>query len=190
MKKIALTIAMTFGALTAFAQEAAGTSDNADTNTPEALPTAQCKPCPKGMQCDGTAWVDIEAITIEAENGDPIAQYAIAYITDNGLGGTTKDPEKADGLYKKALPGLQKAAEKGHPIACRALCRMYAEGKGVDKDAAKAEQFMKQCKECCKTHGGMKGWRKHHGCHGCTPAGCTKSGKPADSDEFSTSGNM
>lgn len=114
------------------------------------MPTATCCKTDKGISCDDSQWVDIETITIEAANGDPIAQYAVAYITDNGMNNTPKDPEKAHGMYASALPGLEKAAKDGDPKACRALARMYAEGKGVDKDPAMAEKYMKMCKKHCR----------------------------------------
>lgn len=161
MKNIVCTIAM---AMCGFAAVAADEPATTAATTEPAMPTAQCSPCPKGLQCDGTAWVDVETLTIEAANGDPIAQYAIAYITDNGTGDTPKDPEKARQLYKDALPGLQKAAEKGHPVACRALSRMYAEGKGVDKDDAKAAEYLKECKKACK---GKHNCKDKDCCKGC-----------------------
>lgn len=114
--------------------------------------TACSDPCcqnnAEGSQCGNSCWLDIETITIEAANGDPIAQYAIAWITDNGTGDTPADPEKAKDMYSKALPGLEKAAKEGNPTACAALAHMYATGKGVEKDPEKAREIMKWCKEC------------------------------------------
>lgn len=179
MKNIAFTIAMAMSGLAAFAADEPTTTSASE----QAMPTAQCSPCPAGMQCDGTAWVDVETLTIEAANGDPIAQYAIAYITDNGVGDTPKDPDKAQQLYKDALPGLQKAAEKGHPIACRALSRMYAEGKGVDKDDAKAAEYMKDCKKACQ-HKCKHCWKDKDSCKDkdCCK-GCGKKPIPAPAEQ-------
>ena len=50
------------------------------------------------------------------------------------------------------LAWMEKAAEEGHPAACRALAHMYAEGKGVEKNPEKAEKYMKMYKELCKKH--------------------------------------
>lgn len=157
MKNIAFTIAMALCGVAAYAAD----EPTATATTDQGMPCAHCKPCPKAAQCDGTAWVDIETLTIEAANGDPIAQYAVAYITETGMGDTPKDPEKAQELYKQALPGLKEAAEKGHPVACRALSHMYAEGKGVDTDKAKAAEYMKDCAKA--SHGKCK----HHGWKDC-----------------------
>ena len=145
MKTIAIMTAVALSGLTAMSAE---TTSSTDSMT--ATPTATCNSSDKGIQCDDTAWLNVETVTIEAANGDPIAQYAIAYITDNGINNTPKDPEKAQALYSQALPGLEKAAKDGDPNACRALARMYAEGKGVEKDSAKAEEYLKQCRECSK----------------------------------------
>jgi len=145
MKTIAIMTAVALSGLTAMSAETTSSTDNMT-----ATPTATCSGSDKGIQCDDTAWLNVETVTIEAANGDPIAQYAIAYITDNGINNTPKDPEKAQALYSQALPGLEKAAKDGDPNACRALARMYAEGKGVEKDSAKAEEYLKQCRECSK----------------------------------------
>jgi TPR repeat protein len=52
-----------------------------------------------------------------------------------------QDPEKAKEMYSKAVPGLEKAAADGDASACCALANMYATGKGVDKDEAKAKEI-------------------------------------------------
>lgn len=115
---------------------------------------AECKTDCKGKECKTDklpqeCWLDIETITLEAANGDPLAQYTIAYLTDQGVN-IPKDPEKAKEMYTKAAPGLMTAAAKGHPAASFALAHMYANGKGVEKDANKAAQYHKWAKLCCK----------------------------------------
>lgn len=115
---------------------------------------AECKTDCKDKKCKKDRrpqqyWLDIETITIEAENGDPLAQYTIAYLTDQGVN-IPKDPEKAKEMYTKAAPGLMAAAAKGHPAASYALAHMYAEGKGVEKDADKAARYHNWAKQCCK----------------------------------------
>ena len=102
------------------------------------------------------AWLDIETVTVEAANGDPIAQYTVAYLTEIGNDQTAPDSEKAREWYAKSLPGLEKAAEEGHPAACLALARMYAQGKGVEKNTEKAEKYMKMYKEICKERRSQK----------------------------------
>lgn len=147
MKTIALMTAVALSGLTAI---------GADTDTTSSTPTTRDTTTPGitcqnegkgGVTCDGTYWLNIDTVTLAAANGDPIAQYAIAYITENGINGTPKDPEKAQGLYTQALPGLTTAANEGNPTACRALAHMYAHGKGVDKDEQKSREFMEKCKE-------------------------------------------
>ena len=147
MKTIAL---MTAVALSGFALGA--TTDTTTTTTPTTsdttTPSISCQRDGKGgVSCDGNYWLNIDTVTLAAANGDPIAQYAIAYITENGINGTQKDPEKAQGLYTQALPGLTSAANNGNPTACRALAHMYAHGKGVTKDEQKSREFMEKCKE-------------------------------------------
>lgn len=85
-----------------------------------------------------------------SSNGNPIAQYVIAWITDNGLNNEPADPEKAKGMYTQALPGLEKAAAEGDPAACCALAKMYATGKGVEKNPEKAKELMERCKQLMK----------------------------------------
>lgn len=124
----------------------------ADDKTKEAA--VECKTDCKGKECKAEklpqeCWLDIETITVEAENGDPLAQYTIAYLTDQGVN-IPKDEAKAKEMYGKAAPGLMTAAAKGHPAASYALAHMYAEGKGVEKDANKAAQYYKWAKHCSK----------------------------------------
>lgn len=111
--------------------------------------TAPCVKDAKGIRCGDSAWLDMQTVTVEAANGDPIAQYTVAYMTDNGVD-TPQDSAKAAEWYAKALPGLQKAADKGHAGACRALHHMYSEGKGVEKNADMAAKYKAMCDECCK----------------------------------------
>ena len=146
MKKTILMTTLAFGSLTAM-----GATDTTMT-TPgggdATTPGITYKNDGSGVSCDETYWINVDTMTLAAANGDPIAQYAIAYITENGLSGASKDPEKASALYEHALPGLKKAADDGNPTACRALAHMYTHGKGVTKDEAKGREFMQKCKEC------------------------------------------
>lgn len=145
MKTITLIMVAAAGSLAA---------NGADTTPAEtSCPAADTACCPQNTDntaCTDNCWLDIETITIEAANGNPIAQYAIAWLTENGVSDTPKDPEKAKDMYSKALPGLEKAAREGNPTACYALANMYATGKGVEKDPAKAKEIMQWCKDCNK----------------------------------------
>lgn len=148
---------LTAVALCGYAAMGADNTTTSTTTTDSTTPGITCKNGGKdGVSCDGAYWLNIDTVTLAAANGDPIAQYAIAYITENGINGTPKDPDKAQALYTQALPGLQSSAEQGNPTACRALAHMYAHGKGVDKDEAKARHFMQKCKEHCKKNCGKK----------------------------------
>lgn len=144
MKTIAIMTAVALSGLYAFGADhsTSTTSTTGDTTTPGITRDSN-----GGVTCDGSYWLNIDTVTLAAANGDPIAQYAIAYITENGINGTPKDPEKAQTLYTQALPGLTSAANDGNPTACRALAHMYAHGKGVDKDEQKSREFMEKCKE-------------------------------------------
>lgn len=145
MKTIALMTAVALSSLAAIGAESKSTPAQADN---AAAAKTACTDN-QNSACCGECEVDVETITLLAENGDPIAQYTIAWITDNGTPSTPAAPEKAQGMYAKALPGLEKAAKEGDPKACYALAHMYAQGKGVAKDPEKAKSLMKWCKECC-----------------------------------------
>lgn len=134
----------------------------ADTTTPSTTPsTTSCAPCsmdcpPPTSMADGSVqscgqeWLNVETVTIEAANGDPVAQYTLAYLTDTGTQ-MPQDTEKAAAMYTAARPGLEQAAKAGSPAACRALAHMCMTGKGCEKDADKAKMYMDKCKQCCTT---------------------------------------
>lgn len=142
MKTFAMMTAVALGSLAAM-----GADTPTTTSTDTTTPGISCRKDGKGVSCDGTYWIDVDTLTLAAANGDPIAQYAVAYITENGINGTPKDPDKAQAMYTQAFPGLKEAADNGNPTACRALAHMYAHGKGVDKDEAKSRDFMQKCKD-------------------------------------------
>lgn len=152
MKKIALTTTVVLLSLVNLAQA----DDIANAPAPADCCKKCCtKPCDKSTPAEDSKpqeWLNIETVTLEAANGDPIAQYTVAYLTETGNDKTAPDAEKAKEWYTKSLPGLEKAAAEGHPAACRALAHMYAEGKGVEKNPEKAEKYMKMYKELCKKH--------------------------------------
>lgn len=137
------------------------------TDTATVVTTATTVPPPAGTKdCGMLGWLHVDTITAEAANGDPVAQFTVAYLTDNGLADMPQDTGKAAGLYAAALPGLEKAADEGNAHACRALAHMYEHGKGVDKDPAKAAHYKAMCEKCCKDKDGK----------------CCKDAKPADCD--------
>lgn len=118
----------------------------------------------------------VETITVAAANGDPIAQYILASMTEAGQG-VTQDAAKAAEMYATAVPSLQKAADEGNPRACKVLARAYAEGKGVTPDPVKAEAYMKKAKECRAKKGCCKGKKGHK--HGAPHACCVPAPSPA-----------
>ncbi|MBE6419696.1 MAG: hypothetical protein E7031_06135 [Akkermansiaceae bacterium] len=143
MKKIALFSVVALSSAVAI---------GAEENSSEPSAAKQNAPCCAADKdaADDECWLDVETITVEAANGDPIAQYTIAWLTDTGMNNVQQDTEKAKGMYAEALPGLEKAAAAGDPAACCALANMYANGKGVEKDEAKAKELMQRCKELIK----------------------------------------
>lgn len=129
------TTLLTLAALSASIAFAASGSD-----TKDGVPTADVKNGTPSYQYGDNEWADVETITVQAANGDPIAQYVIAWILDEGAG-VPQDKKAADTWYKKAAPGLQKKADKGDKAACHALSAMYKNGKGVDQDESKAAEL-------------------------------------------------
>ena len=111
--------------------------------------TPICSMSDSGIRCGDATWVNIDTVTLEAANGNPIAQYTIAYMTDNGIS-MPQDSEKAQEMYAEALPALEKAAKDGHAGACRALCQMYTDGKGVEKSLEMAAMYKGMWNNCCK----------------------------------------
>ncbi len=144
MKKTALISAIMLSGTAAYSAETPAETTQA------AEPAACCPQTADNQQCGDECWLDIETITVEAANGNPIAQYVIAWVTDNGLNNEPADPEKAKAMYAEALPGLEKAAAEGDPSACCALAKMYATGKGVEKNPEKAKELMERCKQLMK----------------------------------------
>ena len=144
MKKTALISAIMLSGTAAYSAETPAETTQA------AEPAACCPQTADNQQCGDECWLDIETITVEAANGNPIAQYVIAWVTDNGLNNEPADPEKAKAMYAEALPGLEKAAAEGDPSACCALAMMYATGKGVEKNPEKAKELMERCKQLMK----------------------------------------
>ena len=161
MKKLVLT---TTAVLLGFTQWNQAAEDPGRNTTPATPATTCCgskdckdttckSPCSKadkGVQCGEEAWLDIETVTLEAENGDPIAQYTVAYLIEADDIPADNKADKSAAWYAKSLPGLEKAAAEGSATACRALAHMYAEGKGVEKNPEMAHKYMKMYKECCK----------------------------------------
>ncbi len=157
MKTTAFMMTVAFFSL--YAQASDCTSTNSSTPKASECPTPMIKEC-GGVQGCGQEWADIETVTVAAASGEPIAQFIIAYITENDPSMAANKGMAAD-MYSKALPGLQKAAKDGNKKACRALAHMYATGSGVEKNPEMAKQYMKECGDCC---GSAK----------CQPDGCMK----------------
>ncbi len=157
MKTTAFIATVTLLGMQAFA--------SADTTTPTSTPsdtkcpTTCCTPdqtcCPTttpqgSVQSFGQEWLNVETITLEAANGDPIAQYTLAYLTDTG-NQVPQDKDKAAEMYAAAKPGLEKAAHAGNAAACHALAHMCATGSGCDKDPEQAAKYTQMAKDCCTT---------------------------------------
>ncbi len=149
MKKIAFMTAVACFAIPAMAQDAPTTGTNPNGKACCQKDGGCCAKDGKQAKCDGQdqCWLNIETVTVEAANGDPLAQYTIAWLTDTG-NGVEQDSAKAAEWYGKALPGLQKAADEGNPGTCLALARMYADGKGVDKNPDMVKKYLEMYKAC------------------------------------------
>lgn len=145
MNKITITMAAALLGLTAYAQE-----NTAAAETAAAAAKDSCCPAAMamGIAPEACKTLNVETVTAMAANGDPIAQFTLAYMTDGGIN-TPQDTAKAAEMYKNLAPVLTDAAAKGHAGACCALAHMYKEGKGVEKDAAKAAEYMGMYKKCC-----------------------------------------
>lgn len=174
MKKFALTTAavlLGFAPLALADDKPATPAPNPECCTPDASCKTSCTQTDKGIQYGEDVWLDIETVTLEAENGNPIAQYTVAYLIEAQPEATAADAEKAKEWYAKSLPGLEKAAAEGHPGACCALAHMYAEGKGVEKNPDMAAKYMKMYKELCDKKCKEKKHSKHHENKPCCPMG-------------------
>ncbi len=161
MKNIALMTAVALIAIPAMAESSTTPTTTAATPAEQDAP-ATCSSTDKGVQCGTQEWLNVETVTLEAANGDPLAQYTVAWLSDTGKG-MPQDSDKAADMYGKALPGLEKAANEGNATACLALARMYADGKGVDKNPEMAQKYMDMYKNCkgkdckdCKDKGESK----------------------------------
>lgn len=183
MKKLTLTTAAVLLGLAQWATAAECPTRKAGKPTGCCTADASCKaPCDskkKGIQYGEQAWLDIETVTVEAENGDPIAQYTVAYLTETAPEATEEHAQKAKEWYNKALPGLEKAAAEGHASACMALAHMYATGKGVEKNPEMAEKYKKMYKELCEKK--RKEWKEK--CKGGDKACCAPESAPAPAPE-------
>ncbi len=144
MKNIAFMSAVALLAIPAMAESS---TIPATKDCPKGKCPSCCTSTDKGVTCGQQEWLNVETVTLEAANGNPLAQYTVAWLSDTGKG-MPQDSVKAADMYGKSLPGLQKAAEEGNPCACLALAHMYAEGKGVDKNEDTAKKYMEMYKKC------------------------------------------
>ena len=145
MKNIAFMSAVALLAIPAMAESSTIPTD-AKADGKGKCPSC-CSTSEKGVQCGQQEWLNVETVTLEAANGDPLAQYTVAWLSDTGKG-MPQDSAKAADMYSKSLPGLQKAAEGGNACACLALAHMYSEGKGVEKNEETAKKYMDMYKQC------------------------------------------
>ncbi len=146
MKTIAFMSTMALLSIPAMAESSTIPADAKACDTGKKCPSC-CSTSEKGVQCGQQEWLNVETVTLEAANGDPLAQYTVAWLSDTGKG-MPQDSEKAADMYGKSLPGLEKAAADGNACACLALAHMYSEGKGVEKNEATAKKYMDMYKTC------------------------------------------
>ncbi len=116
-------------------------------------PTPCCAPnvaADGKIQACNTEWLNIDTVTLEAANGNPIAQYTIAYLTSDGADTPMKDdPAVSKEMASKAKAGLEKAAADGHKGACMALAHMHATGcGGGEKNPEMAKKYATMAQKC------------------------------------------
>ncbi|KAJ3193993.1 hypothetical protein HK101_003702 [Irineochytrium annulatum] len=75
-----------------------------------------------------------------AEKGNRVAENALGWFYENGLGGLRKDPDMAVGFYKRA-------AEKGEVNALFNLGECAWKGLGSKRDKAKAAEYWQRASE-------------------------------------------
>jgi len=78
----------------------------------------------------------MQLLSALAEDGDPEAQFRVAVMCQNGLGGVP-NPERA-------LHWMHAAAEQGHALAQHGLGFMYLYGECVAKDPAQAVEWFRR----------------------------------------------
>ena len=89
-----------------------------------------------------------ELAGVPARLGHPFAQLTLAkYFEEEG---PNWNLDKSKEYYAKAAAGLKRWAEAGDPMAASLLAGLYADGKGVEKNAEEAERWHKRAveKEC------------------------------------------
>ena len=83
---------------------------------------------------------------------NPLGLYALAALTDGGLG-VQADKAKADELFKEAAPGLEAMAKEGDFRACYAFAYLrYAGRGGVAQDKAQAAALFIKAAEAGDIH--------------------------------------
>ena len=78
--------------------------------------------------------LDIVALSLLAEQGDPAAQNELGERYEHGVGGLLRD-------YGGALRWYRQAADKGYAAAQHNLGHMYSDGLGVSKDLEEARRW-------------------------------------------------
>ena len=81
-----------------------------------------------------------------ADRDDPLGLYFLAELNQEGLrlasgNGVQRDTARAQTLFKRALPGMEKMAQKKDPFAQYHLGRCFAGGVFCDRDEKKAIQW-------------------------------------------------
>ena len=78
----------------------------------------------------------IKIIRLQADQGDPIAEYNLGFMYYRGQG--------VDQNYKETVKWYRKAAEQGFAIAQNNLGSMYYDGTGVSRDYKEAEKWFRK----------------------------------------------
>ncbi len=150
MKTTLLMTAAAFLGLSAYAED----TTTCTKTTTQGCPNGCC--CAPNVMPDGkiqacnTEWLNVDTVQIDAANGDPIAQYTVAYLTSDGSDTPMKDdPAISQKMSAQAMTNLKKAADSGHAGACMALAHMYQKGCcGCEKNTEMSQKYMKMAQDC------------------------------------------
>jgi uncharacterized protein len=82
-----------------------------------------------------TGTINLDAFTISAQQGDPIAQFVMGYLSTLSVSGLAPD-------YKAAVSWFRKSAEKGVAPAMSNLGILYLRGNGVPQDFVRGYMWL------------------------------------------------
>lgn len=91
----------------------------------------------RGVGCEQNTTLARETLDRIHRRSRGVSAYCYAYVHAEGIG-VTRDREVAEGFYRKSAEIFSKEADAGLATSINNLGYLYAHGKGVEKDEAKA----------------------------------------------------